>query len=181
MFNKANLIEYLPPYLRNVRELKKIVEAENPEFDAINNEINNFLHENFLDLMGVTGIKRWEQILEIKPFKDDTLEDRRFRIKSRVLERLPYTLPSLRFRLDTILGEGKYKLNIDYGKYLVKLKIELTAKSQFNEVVKMLNKVLPANMVQEVELLYNQHQHWQQFTHAELQNYTHYQFREEVI
>lgn len=181
MFNKINLNEYLPKYLRDVKELKKITDIENKEFELLKNELNMFIQENFLDLMESEGLKRWEQILKIKPFASDTVEDRRFRIKSRLLDRLPYSLPSLRFRLDAMLGEGKYKLNIDYDKYILTLKIELTVKSQFNEVVNMLYNMLPANMLQHIELAYNQHKTFYKYTHAELHVKTHNQLREEVI
>ncbi|GAA0229454.1 putative phage tail protein [Metaclostridioides mangenotii] len=181
MLNKVNLNEYLPKYLREVKELKQITDIENKEFELLKNELNMFVQENFIDLMESEGLKRWEQILKIKPFASDTVEDRRFRIKSRLLDRLPYSLPSLRFRLDAMLGEGKYKLNIDYDKYILTLKLELTVKSQFNDVVSMLYNVLPANMLQHIELAYNQHQTFYKYTHAELQAKTHNQLREEVI
>jgi len=181
MLNKINLNEYLPKYLREVKELKKITDIENKEFELLKNELNMFIQENFLNLMESEGLKRWEQILKIKPFASDTVEDRRFSIKSRLLDRLPYSLPSLRFRLDAMLGKGKYKLNIDYDKYILTLKLELTVKSQFNDVVSMLYNMLPANMLQHIELAYNQHQTFYKYTHAELQAKTHNQLREEVI
>lgn len=181
MFNKINLNEYLPKYLREVKELKQITDIENKEFELLKNELNMFVQENFLDLMELEGLKRWEQILKIKPFASDTIEDRRFRIKSRLLDRLPYSLPSLRFRLDAMLGEGKYKLSIDYDKYILTLKLELTVKSQFNEVVGMLYNMLPANMLQHIELAYNTHEMLSKYTHEELSKFTHYQLREEVM
>ena len=45
----------------------------------------------------------------------------------------------------------------------------------------MLNRVVPANMVIDLDLLYNQHSDFDGLTHEELSVYTHQQLRDEVI
>jgi len=44
-----------------------------------------------------------------------------------------------------------------------------------------LQRVIPANMIIDLRLIYNQHLTLKQFTHAHLQTYTHNQLRNEVI
>ena len=60
----------------------------------------------FLESMGEEKIKLWEKMLRIKPLDDDTLSDRRFRIQSKVLEKLPYSYRVVIRKLEALAPGG---------------------------------------------------------------------------
>jgi len=178
---EVDINRYIPPDRKVYREFNEIAKVENIELKDFWNRIENGFNDQFLQNMTIDGVKRWESMLNITPKGTETLEDRKFRISNRLFDDLPYTMRTLQARLNALCGKNGYKIDLKNNEYKITIKVELTAKHQVEEIRKVLSKMIPANMLQYVELIYNQHQHWQQFTHAELQNYTHYQLREEVI
>jgi hypothetical protein len=141
--------------------------------DAINDQFVNDATEN--------GVARWESILEIVPKGTETLEVRKFRIISRLNEQLPYTYGKLKQQLKTLCGEDGYALELLNNEYKLIVRVELTVKGKFNEVGSLLNRTVPANMIIDLSLIYNQHSLLSSFTHNQLSNYTHYKLRNEVI
>ena len=85
------LINYLPEVLRNYREFQKIFEAEEPEFENSQNELSKVLKDFFVEDASERGVRRWEKVLKITPKATDSLEDRKFKILSKLVKRLPYT------------------------------------------------------------------------------------------
>lgn len=98
------LINYLPYVVRDYAEFKGISEAEQPEFESAWGSSDDLLNNQFISTAGNLGLSRWEKILGITTKGTDTLEDRRFRILTRLNEELPYTLPQLRNILETLCG-----------------------------------------------------------------------------
>ena len=77
------LIEYLPPIVSKIREIKEICAAEQPEFDLLEKQVDQILANMFILLADKEGIERFEQELNITPKPTDTLEDRRLNVLSR--------------------------------------------------------------------------------------------------
>lgn len=175
------LIDYLPSVLRDVREYNTIVTAEEPEMLRAWEALENILKDNFIDEATEEGVLRLEGILKIIPKAVDTLADRKFRIKAKVNEQLPYTFRDLEERLALLCGSEGYTCELINEDYTLKVRIKLTAKSQFGEVERLLNRIVPANMMVDFSLLYKQHLSLATFTHNQLSTYTHNQLRNEVI
>lgn len=178
---EVDILRYLPPILQEVAEFQAIANVENPILSALYQEIEAALNDQFIETASERGIARYESMLRITPFANDTLETRRFRVASKWIARLPYTRRILVERLNATLGEGRYELDIDKDTKTVTVKIELSVKRQFDVVSEMLEEMLPQNMVLIVKLRYNQHLTLAQFTHEHLSSYTHAGLREEVV
>jgi hypothetical protein len=178
---EISLIDYLPGVLREVKEFKALSGSENPEVLKLWEELENVLDDQFINDSTINGLKRWENILKIKPLDTDTLSDRKFRILSRLNEQLPYTYNNLDAQLTLLCGKGGYRLNLDNREYALTVKVALTAKKKFSEVGNLLARVVPCNIVISLLLLYNQHKTLHQFTHTQLSKYSHKELREEVI
>lgn len=88
------LINYLPYVVRDYAEFQGIAGAEQPEFENAWAAVDDLLNNQFITTAGNLGLSRWEKILGITPKGTDTLDDRRFRVLTRLNEELPYTLPS---------------------------------------------------------------------------------------
>lgn len=175
------LINYLPYVVRDYAEFQGITGAEQPEFENAWAAVDDLLNNQFITTAGNLGLPRWEKILGITPKGTDTLDDRRFRVLTRLNEELPYTLPQLRVILETLCGAGNYSAIGEEGTYILVVKIGLAAKKNFSDVEALLQRVVPANMVVDLSQLYNTHAELGRFTHAQLAAFTHDHLRNGVM
>ncbi|WP_304340474.1 putative phage tail protein [Metaclostridioides mangenotii] len=179
--DKISTLNYYPKNLQNIAEFKELSRVVDKEIEKLQEAINNALKDRFIRDLTIDGTLRWESILKITPKGTETLEDRRFRISARLFDELPYTMIVLKEKLALLCGKDGYKVNLENTKYKITIKVELSAKHQVEEIRKVLAKMIPTNMLQHVELIYNQYQTFYIYTHAELLAKTHNQLREEVI
>lgn len=176
-----NLIDYLPQVLKEVRELKLLLQSEQVEIANLWGSIDNALNDQFVIDATEYGVERWEKILGIIPKATEPLDARKFRILTRLNEQLPYTMRSLKQQLEALCGKDGYSIELYNDTYTIEVKVNLIAKSNFDDVDALLQRVVPANMVIDLSLLYNQHLTLGQFTHSQLGQHTHYDLRNEVI
>jgi len=170
-----------PPIIQELDAFKKIAEIEDSLFEQLKQEIESIVNDQFISTATEKGIARRERMLKISPFADDTLETRRFRVQGMWNDKLPYTYRVLLERLDSLCGPDGYVIELNAGEYSLNIKIELTKKRMFDEVVRIARQMVPANIVITVELRYNQHLTLANFTHGQLGQHTHYDLRNEVI
>lgn len=180
MYNRK-LIDYLPEFLREVREYKAILtDAVQPEFAELFQAIETALNDQFVQSASEYGVSRYEKMLKIPPNETNSLDDRKFTILTMMNEQLPYTMTSLKNRLGNLCGKDGYSVELDANKFTLKVRVALAARNNYNDVCTMLEKIVPANMIIDVSLMYNQHQTWDAYTHEQLKAYTHNQLRNEV-
>lgn len=179
--NKRYLIDYLPPFMQEYLEMRHIMSAEQPEFDGLWANCENALSDMFILYATETGVKRWESMLGITPKDTDTLDERKFRILAKLNQDLPYTMRKLEEALTTICGAGNFSINLQHEKYHIEVKLALTNSNNYDEVVDLLSKMLPANLTQKVQIMHNTHTVIKQLTHADMSAYTHEQLRNEVF
>lgn len=155
MLRSINLINRLPPEIQDKKEYIQIFQTQNKEFVFLWNKIDDCLKDQYLHELTLNGVKRWEKIMKITPKASETLEDRRFRIINRFLNKLPYTMTSLKQILNTLCGENGYTLDYDIATFTLKIRLNLTVKNQLDEVKRTLKHIVPTNVVQDIDLLYN--------------------------
>ncbi len=179
------LIEYLPPFLAEYREYRRLLDAlwgeisENEQ--SILNRIESALNDTFIASVDETGIRRWEKMLSIVPSVEASLEDRREIIRMKLVGERPYTYEKLEELLDKLLGAGQYVMQMPSA-YELSFLVELTSRFQYAAAVDLINKIVPANIVVTVGLRYNQQSKYIGiYTHDQMAAYTHQQLKEEVI
>lgn len=150
---RKRLIQYLPPVLQEVYEFRKLTAAEQPEFDRLYRSLESLMDNQFFDTLDEIGAARHEQILGITP--KGTLEERRFKIKSRYNEQLPFTLRMLERQLTALVWADGYTLSVFYDTFRLAVRVDLVAKSCFESVREMLERVVPVNMVIDLQLMTN--------------------------
>ena len=156
-------------------------DAEQSEIAFLWDAVDSAFNDQFVNSATLNGVQRWEAILNIRPRGTDSLDTRKFRIISRLNEQLPYSLPALKNMLQTLCGEDGYSVEVQNDTYTLIVKIALVAKENFDDVDILLNKVVPANMVIDLSLKYNQYGLLRAFTHGALRSYAHSQLRNEVL
>ena len=175
------LIEYLPPYMQEYGQMQEIMNAEQPEIEAAWERCDQTLLDLFIISATETGIARWEKMLGISPKVADTLDERRFRILARINQELPYTMRKLEENLTLLVGEGNYVIDLQADKYHIEIKLALGNKNNYQEVVDVLKKMIPANLTQWVQIMWNTHRVLSAYRHKDLKAYTQWQLRNEVL
>lgn len=141
------LIDYLPPFLQEYKELKIINHTEQEEIEQAWEAAENLLKEPFLLSASTYGISRIEKILKIQALDTDDLETRMFRVLLKLNEVLPYTYRTIKRHLDEICGEVEYKLQVHPDEFMIDAIFEIEEKQKLVEIERYLDEVLPANLV----------------------------------
>lgn len=175
---ERKLIEYIPHILRDVNEYKAILtDGEEPEISSLWNDIDNVQKDQFIQDATEYGISRWEKMLKVTPKATATLDERRFTVLTKINEQLPYTMSSLKEQLNSLCGADGYSVEFDASAYKLKVMIGLEVQSKYDDVVALLRRVVPANLIVETQLKYNQHQYLNGFKHSSISDHTHGEIR----
>lgn len=176
------LIEYIPHIIRDVKEYKAILnDAEQDEMVLSWQATDDALNDQFIIDATENGVSRWEKILGIVPKATLTLDERKFTILTRINEQLPFTITTLKEQLKSLCGADGYVVELEANVYTLIVKVALVAVQNYNDVQQLLNRIVPANLVIQLSIIYNTHEVLHAFTHGELHAYTHYQLRNEVL
>lgn len=171
---------YLPHILQDIREYEAIDTAEVPEFVEAWELFEIDSDNMYIESSNEEGVARREKMLGITPMDTDTLDDRKFRLVSRYVERLPYTERILRARLEALCGKDGFTLNIDRANETVKVGVALTAAPNFVSVAELLEGIVPLNLVIDLIQLYNTHKKLHGYTHLHLHQFTHKELRTKI-
>lgn len=139
------LIEYMPPFLRTVREFNVIFEAEDAEVDNLKNEISRLLKEVIVKTAESYGLERYEKIYHIKNVAE-TLEARRMTILLRMNNRTQYTYKWLINTLNEAIGKENYVITTDFKNYKMHIEIALNYTEAAEILKRDLVKQIPANI-----------------------------------
>ena len=178
---QRKLIDYLPSVMQELEEFKQIMAAEQKQIDELWDFIYTILNEAFLDTAESIGLKRWETILNITPLDTDSAEIRRMRIHGRLLEDAPYTWNGFKQMLGGLCGEDGYTLKFKSKEYTLIIKVALKSKKLKDEVAKMAERVVPANLILDIDLLYNTYELLKQITWEQAATKTYQDLRDEVL
>ena len=144
-----NLIKYMPPFLKEVREFKEIFGAEDIQIEKLNNQINSMLREVIVKTAEDYGLRRYEKIYGItRPA--ETLEARRMAILLKMNNRVAYTYKWLIQTLNEAIGAENYKITTDFNNYKMNIEIALN----YTEAAELLKNDLVKQMPANIELDY---------------------------
>lgn len=176
------LMDYLPGIMQDYEEMQQIMQVEQPGIEALWEACDSLMNEVYVQTETGLGAKRWESILDISPKDTDTLEVRNFRIQGRLVEDLPYTYRMFERQLIALCKEKGHSLFMtEQNGLTLKIRVALSAKELKDEVVKLAERIVPCNIILDVELMYNTHAMLKGYTHAGLSDTTHAQLREKVF
>lgn len=144
-----NLIKYMPPFLKEVREFKEIFGAEDIQIEKLNNQINSMLREVIVKTAEDYGLRRYEKIYGItRPA--ETLEARRMAILLKMNNRVAYTYKWMIQTLNEAIGAENYKITTDFNNYKMNIEIALN----YTEAAELLKNDLVKQMPANIELDY---------------------------
>lgn len=173
------LIDYLPDIVKELSEFKQVMQTEQTQTEILWTAIDDLLKEAFVQEESKTGISKWESILYITPKDTDSLPIRRFRITGRLNEDLPFTYRTLERQLTALCGENGYSITLNNDEYTLLIRVALTSKKLKEEVGTLAERIVPLNLLLDVDLMYNTHRMLKPYTHQHLSQYTHSSLRED--
>lgn len=174
-----DIIDYLPDIIKDVTEYQEIANAENPTINTLWENHRKTFNNQFINTLDEQGCARWEKMLNITPKGTATVEDRRLAILARINTSLPYTYRQLENLLRNICADD-YTLTLDNANYKLTVLLNLSRQNQFDEVTHLLSRVIPANIVFEVGLKYNQYKTIRPYKYELLSDYTFHEIRAEI-
>jgi hypothetical protein len=167
--------------MQEYMEMNAIMEAEQPEIDRLWFSVKNAFADQYIVDATEYGVMRWESMLNISPKATETLDERKFRILARLNQELPYTLIRLREVLTTLCGADGFSIDLQANQYHIEIRLGVGNHNKYQEVVSLLNKMLPANLTQYIRLMYNTHTMVGLCRHMDLAAFTHKSVRSEVL
>lgn len=110
-------------------------------------------NRNYVQLADTVGLEQFEKILglPVEPEAADTY--RRQRILNRMAMQPPFTLQFLAERLDALLGQGRWRMEMDYNHYCLTVKYLERDNSIFPELEQTILLIKPANIQLLLKLL----------------------------
>lgn len=143
----------IPNALKGIPDLEQTYYAIDRQMDKLNGSITQMDEDVFFDNMSEERVKRWEAMLDMTPSADDTIEERRFAIHSRVVDKLPYSYRIIMSDLLALAPDAT--MDIDYSGPHLDVKIALSSQSMIDAVQELLERKLPLNMTYTITVLYN--------------------------
>lgn len=166
-----------PEIIKNIPDIKQIYDINEMQGDALDQTVEQIDSDMNLDEMDASTVERWETILKIVPARSDTLDVRRFRIKTKITDSMPYTYRALERKLDDMCA-GAYDIVIDRVNQSIKVNLGLASQKKINDVMNMLEEMVPLDMIIDTSVLYNAHGYLAQYPHCILAQFTHKELRE---
>lgn len=144
----VDILSYLPPLIARMPEYQNISISDDAELEKLWEELDRKIANDYFETADEDGIARFEKLLGITPSASDSLEVRRLRVKTQWLNMIPYTMNTLRRKLDELVGKQGYALHEDQLKqYIFGLDIYDKDDALCDLIVEILNEWLPANLV----------------------------------
>lgn len=147
MIREVKLLSFLPEFIQEYREIKHILNSEQPEIQKLEDETEIIKNNQFILTCDVNGIEKFENLLGISPMPDDTLDARISRVITRWNDSIPYTFRGLQEKLNIMCGEGNYLLIPNFNEYELEIVVSLPLSGQADELDYMLSYMIPANIV----------------------------------
>ena len=117
----VKLIQYLPEFIAEYKEIKAITDVENPEYNLFWDRLRQTINNQFITTCDEQGISKFEKMLKLYPYESDTLEMRIARVLVEWNAQLPYTMRSFRQMLDVLCGVGNYQINLKHNEYVIEI------------------------------------------------------------
>ena len=147
MFDRQ-LNSYVPAYYRKVDEMDALMEVEQSIVDEYQVNMLTAFQNTFILTADISGIELFETMFSIvaNPSTED-LEFRRQRVLNRMTTSPPFTLRFLKQKLDAIIGEGRWKVTMNYANYTLYVEASAVNQNWYTELEFTINQIKPCNIV----------------------------------
>ncbi len=147
MARNVDLWSHLPPFLKDFREMRALIDTENPEFNLAVKRTDAIVDEMFIKTATDTGLSRYESMLGLSPAPGDSLQARRSAILARWNDVTPYTMTALKNRLAAIQGNNGFQVRLPEDRpYEIEIVTHLEKPGQADELAYLIKTMIPCNL-----------------------------------
>ena len=132
--------------MQEYREIQKVMAAEEPELRLLWELLRKVFNNQFIQYCDDDGISKFEEMLGLHRYENDTLEIRIFRVLTYWNDQIPYTWRVLVNRMDQLCGAGNYELRPNFNVYELRITTKFDDAKKYDELNNMLKTILPANL-----------------------------------
>lgn len=163
--------------VKGIPDLEQYNVAVDKQVAKVRTELDRLEEDVYFENMSEVRTKRWEEMLKLTPKTTDTLDERRFAIQSRVIDKLPYSYRVVYRDLQALVDDVEFTRGWSENGATVTVKIGLSSESMLRDIDALLDKKLPLDVVYEIIVMYNSYDIAARYTHEQLAAYTHGQIR----
>ena len=127
---------------------------------------------NFIKTADINGIEQYENIYDVLPNVDYTVEERRENIKNKMLWKPPFTRQRLMEILQNIWGKGNYVFDIKYEDFEVIIDINTVNPIVYLQFQINVRRVIPSNMYIIFSIQYTYLYITRNYTYQQLESFT---------
>lgn len=139
-------LDDLPELLQDIREYKALAAAFDPVLDDIRARIAAFPLEVQPGTAEGELLRRWERMTSLP--SAGTLEQRRFRLLSRLGSLRPYTPEQLRRQLGSAFGKNDcFIIDIDGEAFILTVEVDPDGEAVLSALTEELRGMIPANLI----------------------------------
>ena len=159
---------YLPDTVKELQEFQKLSEIEGVILEEAASAKEELVSNQWILTAQRSGLLRLAKIMGFLGAEILETEALREEILYRWNSRSPYTYFHLQDWLDGCLGKGNYVADLQKEQYFLRLVLELRVKEKQDFLRKHLRKIIPANLMLEVDLNTNTHGDLKIMTHGQM-------------
>lgn len=159
--------------INEIRELYAVNDLQESELEQ---QIDEAEQNMQISSMDINMCRIIEKEMGLKGQDNDTVEEKRFRILGMENEQTPYTVLTLKRRLEQIVGSGMVDVSISNS--TVKVRVALIQKKMIDHVKNILEDIVPLDMLIDADVMWNTHQMLKQYTYAQLKEHSHRELKE---
>ena len=171
------LLESLPQLYHPIEDFQASCNVSGEEVEKLYSGVRDILNSAFVQTGDEFTLSKWERYLRIASNREDTLENRRFRILAKLNDLPPYTDTYLVDKLTELCGEDKFRIFRNYTNYELIVEISLASEANTDIVGDIVRSIVPANLDVTIRSYRSRHYELEPFTHESLANYTHDQIK----
>jgi uncharacterized protein YmfQ (DUF2313 family) len=169
---EVNLLDLLPQIYKPIYDFRALANSSTSELSKLYRKLSNIVNDQFIKSCSEETITKWERYLNLIPNGGDTLEERKFRVLTRLNDSPPYTDRYLEKRLNELCGKGYWRVHKDYDVYMLTIEVSLDSEANTETVINMVRDIIPANIELVVRNYRSRHSELANLTHEELASYT---------
>ena len=175
------LIDYLPNFYHNSEEVKNIQASIEVEHSLLQDKIVDLLDQLFVNT-ATWGLEYWEKYLGLDIDRNETLENRRSRIMTRLRGQGTVTKEMLKNVCSSFSGGEVEIIEISNEyRFVIKFIGTIGIPKNMSYLSKSIDEIKPAHLSYTFEYTFNTYEVLKRYTHNQLSNYTHIQIREEAL
>ena len=129
-----------------VKDIAVILETACYELENLFDNANKVQDDAFIQTCSAEQLQSFEKICGLTQRAGLGVEQRRRDVLITFASNVPYTLPKLQQFLNSCLGVGAWKLNVNYYKYKITVRILTTTENGVDSLLRGLMEMIPCHI-----------------------------------